>query len=478
MAPTPGDQTDAAVASDGSSFLVVWTDERTPPTWQPDLYAARVDAGGKVLDPDGIAVSTATGGQGSASVAFDGKNYLVVWADGSISGRADIRAARVTPDGKVLDPNGFVLTAFQEFSSEPSVTFDGTNYLVVFTGGGFYSMQGVRVAPDGTILDPNGIVISPPGSGDTRPNVSYGAGKYLVTWERQSRVYGARVTPAGLVLDPAGFAISTVDPAGGFIHPISTYDGSNFVVAWEDRRTDFTFRVYAARVTTSGTVLDPQGIPITPPPRPTFSTPGIAFDGTNSLIVSAAPCCLEGEVTAARLDPEGTVLDPAGISVSDELNGRYYPAVAFGKSASLAVWEDGRAAGAYDIVGARIRSDGVVLDPTGILISGSGPTPPPAPVPPQPPPPAPPPPPPIEPPPPRPPPGPQPPPPDRRCIVPRVVGLRLSLAQRKIRRANCKVGRVRRKRSARAGIVLSQKPRARAIRRRGFPVTLVVGRRA
>jgi Tol biopolymer transport system component len=79
-----------------------------------------------------------------------------------------------------------------------------------------------------------------------------------------------------------------------------------------------------------------------------------------------------------------------------------------------------------------------------------------------------------------PPPPPPPPPPPRpaaRCIVPRVVGLRLSRAQRKLRRARCKVGSVRKRRSARAGIVLAQKPRARAIRRRGFAVRLVVGRR-
>src|SRR5262245_31081739 len=206
LVPTPGNQTEADVASDGSNFLVLWEDERTPPTSQSDIYAARVDSGGNVLDPDGIAVSTAAGGQAQPSVAFDGTDYLVVWIDGSIPGRADVRAARVAPDGTVLDPNGFVLTAFQQISSEPSVTFDGTNYLVVFSGGGFYSLQGVRVTPEGTILDPNGIVITPPGSGDIRPNISYGAGEYLVTWERQSRVYGARVTPGGLVLDPAGFA--------------------------------------------------------------------------------------------------------------------------------------------------------------------------------------------------------------------------------------------------------------------------------
>jgi beta-lactam-binding protein with PASTA domain len=60
-----------------------------------------------------------------------------------------------------------------------------------------------------------------------------------------------------------------------------------------------------------------------------------------------------------------------------------------------------------------------------------------------------------------------------------VVGLKLALAQRKIRKAHCSTGAIRRKRAPRTqrGVVLAQKPRARAIRRRGYPVSLLVGRR-
>jgi PASTA domain len=64
-----------------------------------------------------------------------------------------------------------------------------------------------------------------------------------------------------------------------------------------------------------------------------------------------------------------------------------------------------------------------------------------------------------------------------RCRVPRVIGLRLGVAKTRIRRARCSVGRIRRVRSRRAlrGRVVGQSPRPRAIRRRGFPVRLLVG---
>jgi beta-lactam-binding protein with PASTA domain len=62
--------------------------------------------------------------------------------------------------------------------------------------------------------------------------------------------------------------------------------------------------------------------------------------------------------------------------------------------------------------------------------------------------------------------------------VPRAIGLRLVVAKRKIRARHCSVGKVRRARSRRGlrGRVISQSPRAGAVRRRGFPVKLVVGR--
>jgi beta-lactam-binding protein with PASTA domain len=61
--------------------------------------------------------------------------------------------------------------------------------------------------------------------------------------------------------------------------------------------------------------------------------------------------------------------------------------------------------------------------------------------------------------------------------VPRVVGLSLGRAKAKIRRARCSVGRIRRARSTRVGRVIGQSPRPGVVKRRGFPVKLVVGRR-
>jgi plastocyanin len=70
---------------------------------------------------------------------------------------------------------------------------------------------------------------------------------------------------------------------------------------------------------------------------------------------------------------------------------------------------------------------------------------------------------------------PPPPPPRAKCKVPKVVGRMLPAARRAIVRSRCRVGRVRRARSAKArGRVLSQRPRAGVTRPRGTRVHLVV----
>ena len=72
------------------------------------------------------------------------------------------------------------------------------------------------------------------------------------------------------------------------------------------------------------------------------------------------------------------------------------------------------------------------------------------------------------------------PPPPPRCVVPKVIGLKLAAARKRIARARCAVGTVRRVhvRSARkVGRVIAQSPKAGTRRPAGTRVSLAVGRR-
>jgi hypothetical protein len=63
------------------------------------------------------------------------------------------------------------------------------------------------------------------------------------------------------------------------------------------------------------------------------------------------------------------------------------------------------------------------------------------------------------------------------CLVPRMIGLRLKQARKRIRRSGCRLGRVRFVRSHRVGRVLRQAPAAGSMRAPQTRIRIVVGRR-
>ncbi|MEO0095719.1 MAG: T9SS type A sorting domain-containing protein [candidate division WOR-3 bacterium] len=285
--PTPNYQGLASVAFGGTNYLVVWEDYRNGSS--PMIYGARVAQDGTVLDNAGIFISPGTPGAQRPSVAFDGTNYLVVWQD-SRSGSTDIYGARVTTSGVLLDTLGIPISVLLGRQEDASVAFDGTNYLVVWSDdrdSPWPDIYGARVTTDGVVLDPQGIPISTATEWQALPSVSFGGTNYLVVWddcrnENDWNIYGARVTTDGVVLDPQGIPIST---AVQLQHSTSVaFDGTNYLVVWEDERSGTYSDIYGARVSQNGTVLDPQGIPISTQPD-NQRTPAVAHGIGNQLLI-------------------------------------------------------------------------------------------------------------------------------------------------------------------------------------------------
>jgi len=79
----------------------VWQDLRNGKDY--DTYAARVTSDGKVLDPEGIAVAVAKDNQCQPVVCWDGTAFQVAWRGFAITrGDAyDIWGGRVSTDGGI-----------------------------------------------------------------------------------------------------------------------------------------------------------------------------------------------------------------------------------------------------------------------------------------------------------------------------------------------------------------------------------------
>jgi hypothetical protein len=359
-----------SVAFDGANYLVAWQ-ERGPGA-SFDIYAARVSEAGVVLDPLGIPISKAAGNQWAPAVAFDGYNFLVAWQDDrSTATRPDVYGGRVSPGGVLLDPGGIPISTAPGGQLLPAVARAGGSSLVVWTDGGAASdIRGARISSAGAVLDPSGVAISGAPGAQLNPALAFGGSSALVVWEDyragpSADLYGARVTETGVLLDPGGIAIAT--GADSQWNGAAAFDGASFLVAWEAYAAGAGSDVRARRVSAAGALLGSGPIAVAAGAGGQ-GRPALAFDGANYLAAWQDDRTSIFDIHAVRVSPAGAVLAPY-TAISTAAQGQLGAAVARGASGSLAVWEDRRAgAGRSDIVATRVTPSAGVLDPAGIAI--------------------------------------------------------------------------------------------------------------
>jgi hypothetical protein len=399
-----------AVSFDGTDYLVAWGGQ--------DLYASRVTTDGVVLDPSGILVSGATGVQEFPAIAFDGANCLVSWQDMRPGGYLDIYGARVTSSGSVLEPDGIPISTATYSQSYPAVAFDGTNYLVTWQDYRTtdFDIFASRVTPTGVVLDPDGLPIATSAIYQRYPSLTFGEGSYFVTWERWdsagcSGIWGARVQTSGVPRD-TGFCIAPaaqlfapvicdgnryfvsweqdgiratwVDTSGHVQNqsgspvyaaandqrqPNAAFNGTNYLVVWQDERPGDSADIRGIRVSQSGTRVDPLPFTVSAA-RKAQSNPAAASNGTDFLVVWSDLRNDTADICAARVSQGGAVLDTAGILVCNATGAQIQPAVAYNGTDYLVAWQDGRGS-TTGIYAARVTSNGLVMDPQGFQVCNS-----------------------------------------------------------------------------------------------------------
>jgi hypothetical protein len=233
---TAADQRSPAVASNGVDYFVTWNDYRSGAS--PDIYGARVLASGTVVDTAGFALGTAAVSESTPAVASNGTDYLAVWKrDTGLT--TDIYATRVTSAGVVVDPAGLALSTAAGGQYAPGVASDGTSYLVVWEDARVPNdrdVYGTRVTGAGEVVDPAGLLISPGADEQRAPAVAFDGANYLVAWEHFVRasgsldLRGARVTSAGTLLEPEGFTLSAEAASESAVSVASAEGQRSFVV--------------------------------------------------------------------------------------------------------------------------------------------------------------------------------------------------------------------------------------------------------
>jgi hypothetical protein len=374
IAPAAGRQFLPKIAQGDSLSLVVWADNRTavkdvgtliggglpgPHTGsRMDVYAARMDVDGSLIDETPIVVAQGAWNQGLPEVAWNGESWLVVW-----TGQTGIYtccpkehryAARVSVDGTVLDEPARLLVAYPDAEAAwpAAVGSDGTNWLVVWAGRSSstsWVVRAMRIGPDGTILDPGGGVIASGGyPGDF--DVTFAGGEYFVVWSSGGMtsggsILGQRLAP-DLTLIGSPVTINQYSPSIGLNCRVAT-DGTDYFVAWWENRYDYWSQISSARVSHDGVVLDPDGIFLTVF-KAGISTPfepTVGFDGTHYVVAYQGSVSPPSDIFAVRVTTQGEVLDfgTDAIPVSTAPETQADPAVAgLPGGGSLVVWQDNR----------------------------------------------------------------------------------------------------------------------------------------
>ncbi|MCE5198692.1 MAG: hypothetical protein ABFD54_02340 [Armatimonadota bacterium] len=371
--PVPGNQDGVEIAGGSNGYLAVWQDTRSQNG--SDIFGCRLGPNGEVLDNMGISISTVNGDQIDPSVAWNGQEYLVVWTDKRES-LSHIYAARVRPTGEVLDPGGILLSGTVANQIAPKVASDTSGCLVVWqdTRGSSNDIYGCAVSSVGIVGRIYGIVTH--ADNEESPALAYNGSSYMVIWRdyrnsdsTDTDIYGCRVSKLGIRMTADALissAGSTAGAAGAQLNPRICAIGTSFMAVWEDMRVNKINKdIYGARINYAGTLVDKSGIAICTASGDD-EMPCVAYDGSKLLVSWRSRS--DRYVKATRMSIEGGILDPVSIKVSGTTAGSTGIGVA-AISGKFAVGWGTLNASNTDAVAAAITDSGSVVNKGGTTIS-------------------------------------------------------------------------------------------------------------
>lgn len=376
------EQSKCAVAAQRDLFLIVWSALRGVSTSEWDIFGARIQPDGTVLDRPARVICGVSGHQGSPSLAANGTNFLAAWRDARGSG---IFANIIDTNGNVFLSQGFPVCSAAGEQFTPAVASLNGNYFVVWED--YRSalstrlhpdIYGARVSGDGRVLDTNGFAICTLTNAQYAPAVAASGTNYLVVWEDYSAmgndIEGTRVSAGGQVLDNPPIAIAQLKNTQ--FSPSVAAHGEGWLVAWQDYANSTSNRYHAA---IRGQNVGGDGLLSTPEPQPLSTATGqLANPALAALNGSVASVWQDDRRNAATMlndiygYSEGITVPPAvqNFLVSSSANAELSAALACDGTNYLVVWADTRnfSTTGRDILGLRLSQDAEVVDPAPILI--------------------------------------------------------------------------------------------------------------
>ncbi|SEL31132.1 hypothetical protein SAMN05444354_105186 [Stigmatella aurantiaca] len=308
----PGGGSNPKLAYGDGHYLVTWTNG--------PVKGVRINTLGQVLDTVPLTLSTSNASK--VQVASQGSSFLVVWTDSANA----LRATRVrAQDGARLDLSDLLLDASANASTSApfAVTFDGMDYQVLWqsTRGGVQTLLNTRVSAAGATGAGTEVSVSAihaPAPSDWVGIAAAAPGRFLTVYSQYAPVMGNR-RPMARLVERVRASVSPMLPVGPAAlsqhAPAAAVGAGRYLVVWAetDSSSPPNTHILAVRVdAATGAVLD------SPPLRVSQSVgvPGdrreaaVAFAGENFLVVWTESAGNVPVIQGARVRAsDGAVLD-------------------------------------------------------------------------------------------------------------------------------------------------------------------------
>jgi hypothetical protein len=311
--------------------------------------------------------------QYQTAIASDGTSYLVAWHEERDGARA-LYARTFTKGGAPISSPVVVQTFGEEAPTDLVAAFDGARYHLAYRTA--IDLPGplvhVRVATDGTLVDAKPVQLDSGGYATRPPTIAAGDGRTLIAWIDGGEVFVERFDDKGAPLDaspvPVGHSISTYLPLGDS-RVGASWDGKRFLVSFPSP--------VAASTDISAVFVDDSAVSDTFSVASTPSVqhdPASAFGGGVHLVawLDLRPDVLPA-IRAVRVAPDGKLLDASPIEVATDVCEVCAPTVRWdGGAFVVGVMKKLSIGRVGELVLARVRADGVrVIEPVTSLTKGA-----------------------------------------------------------------------------------------------------------
>jgi hypothetical protein len=246
--PAPGQRYAMAAASDGRDFLVAWREFGRNRSGATQMYAARMNAAGEVLDPLGIRLPNTSSHIEHVNVVFLGNAYLVDWDEPDPNSSATrLMAVRVSREGVLLDTVARVLANPVSLANIHGAASNGNRTVILF--------RGARLVWMTLVLDRDGNVVAGPtkftDAGVGSAAIASNGRGFLIAWSAGA-LYGTLLDDAGAITTSQ----KTTLVRAPYIYQIASDGDGYLVIAGESTE------LFAQHFSGAGEVLERPVIPI------------------------------------------------------------------------------------------------------------------------------------------------------------------------------------------------------------------------